>query len=198
MNILSIDTSDKVCGVSIEKNGKIKSYDKTIGLNHSVVLFDMIIDALKDSNIEVKDLDYIAVSNGPGSYTGLRIGVSAALGLSMPYDIPIVYIDTLESLSYNVKGKYKLSIIDAKANRSYVALFDKDNKRITKDEIINNDELKRLLSTYKIKGLKKVEGKTKSSSLIEASKHYDIKKSQVNINYMQASQAERNLKQNIK
>lgn len=233
MNILAIDTSANICGVSILKNNIIKTYDRTIGLNHSVVLFQMIDNALKDNNINMKDINFILVSNGPGSYTGLRIGVSAAIGLSTPNNIPIIYIDTLESLSQNIPSAgLMLPIIDAKANRVYTALFDNMGKRYSGDEILDidnfiriienfqknkklkikpyiyilgdavdiyKDKLKKILKYNNVKLVSKDYRYNNSKSLIILyNKFYKNrkKKENVNINYMQKSQAERNLENN--
>ena len=81
--ILCLETTSNICGVAIICNDKIlyeNNLDK--GLNHSITLFDNIDIALKKTKLSIKDIDVIKVSTGPGSFTGLRIGIAAALGLS--------------------------------------------------------------------------------------------------------------------
>ena len=105
--ILCIETTSNICGVAIVFDNKTiyeNNLDK--GLNHSITLFDNINNALKLSNLNMKDIDVIKVSNGPGSFTGLRIGIAAALGLSKPYNTKIEYVDTLDSLAHNILTNY--------------------------------------------------------------------------------------------
>lgn len=139
--ILTIETTSEICGVSIVEDNIIL-FENNInnGFNHSITLFDNIFNALKKCKIDVKDIDTIKVSNGPGSFTGIRIGVAAAVGLSEMYNTNIEYIDTLDSLAYNVHGKGDIiiSMIDAKNDRVYSALyFSNGPKKIYNDFIIN-------------------------------------------------------------
>lgn len=139
--ILTIETTSEICGVSIVEDNIIL-FENNInnGFNHSITLFDNIFNALKKCKIDVKDIDIIKVSNGPGSFTGIRIGVAAAVGLSEMYNTNIEYIDTLDSLAYNVHGKGDIiiSMIDAKNDRVYSALyFSNGPKKIYNDFIIN-------------------------------------------------------------
>ena len=139
--ILTIETTSEICGVSIVEDNIIL-FENNInnGFNHSITLFDNIFNALKKCKIDMKDIDTIKVSNGPGSFTGIRIGVAAAIGLSEMYNTNIEYIDTLDSLAYNVHGKGDIiiSMIDAKNNRVYSALyFSNGPKKIYNDFIIN-------------------------------------------------------------
>lgn len=143
--ILTIETTSEICGVSVIKNNKIL-YDNNIdnGFNHSITLFNNISTALKKCKINVKDIDIIKVSNGPGSFTGIRIGVAAAIGLSEVYNTRIEYIDTLDSLAYNIHNKKDIiiSMIDAKNDRVYISLYMcKGFKKLCKDFIINIYEL---------------------------------------------------------
>ena len=139
--ILTIETTSEICGVSIVEDNCI-SFENNInnGYNHSITLFDNIFNALKKCKIDMKDIDTIKVSNGPGSFTGIRIGVAAAIGLSEMHNTNIEYIDTLDSLSYNVHDKNDIiiSMIDAKNDRVYIALyFSNGPKKICNDFIIN-------------------------------------------------------------
>ena len=97
--ILNIETSSKNCSVSISKNEKIiglreQSYDE---YSHSKSLHTFIEEILNETQLSVKDLSAVAISEGPGSYTGLRIGVSAAKGICIALNIPLISIDTCKT-----------------------------------------------------------------------------------------------------
>lgn len=151
-NVLTIETSSNICGVSLICNDKVvyeQNLDK--GLNHSVVLFDNITAALKKKQFDMSDIDVIKVSNGPGSYTGIRIGVASALGLSEKHNTKIEYVDTLDSLAYNVLGKNDIiiSMMDAKNDRVYMSLYySKKMKKVYKDYVVNVFDLCNLLNKY--------------------------------------------------
>ena len=108
--ILCIDTTSNISSVAIIKGYKIL-FENNIdnGLNHSVTLFENISSSLKALNISMKDISVVKVSNGPGSFTGLRIGIAAALGLSKAYNTKIECIDTLDSIAthFFFLNKYK-------------------------------------------------------------------------------------------
>lgn len=143
--ILTIETTSDVCGVSIICN-KMILFENNInnGYNHSITLFDNINNALIKSNIDMSNIGKIVVSNGPGSFTGIRIGVAAALGLSEMYNTDVYYADTLDSIAYNVKNKNDIiiSMIDAKCERAYISLYYSNTlKKVDKDYIVSVDEL---------------------------------------------------------
>ena len=108
--ILCIETSTTNCSVSIAVDGEIVvlQEDNSNKYSHAEKLHLFIEKALLESEIKKTSLNAIAVSKGPGSYTGLRIGVSAAKGLCYALDIPLISIATLEALSYQVKLKWVL------------------------------------------------------------------------------------------
>lgn len=140
--ILNIETATKNCSVCLAENGKevVLTEYAGEGYSHAEKLHVFIEEALQKAGILFKDLDAIAVSMGPGSYTGLRIGVSAAKGLCYALNIPLLAIDTLELLARNTKVAEGVIIpmIDARRMEAYTAIFDKDYVRIreTKAEII--------------------------------------------------------------
>ena len=148
--ILTIETTSNICGVSlIAENNVIYENDLDKGLNHSITLFDNINNALK--NINISDLKKIKISNGPGSFTGIRIGISAALGLSEPKNIILEYVDTLDSLAYNVKNKndYIISMIDAKNDRIYLAIYNsKSLYKMSRDIVIDIETFIELINKY--------------------------------------------------
>ena len=149
--ILNIETSTKNCSVSIADSGKIIAFKELNNGNysHAEVLHPFIESILKEGNISKSEINAIAVSKGPGSYTGLRIGVSAAKGLSFALNIPLISIDTLTSLSFAVAIDCGVIVpmLDARRMEVYAAVFDKQHKRIReiKAEIIDktsfSDEL---------------------------------------------------------
>ena len=103
--ILNIESSSTNCSVSLSKNGELLSLKEKNNekYSHSTKLHSYIDGVLKQQNIDIKDLSAIAVSKGPGSYTGLRIGVAAAKGLCFSLDIPLISISTLLVLSKKIK-----------------------------------------------------------------------------------------------
>ena len=143
--ILNIETATKNCSVSIAKEGKTlfcKEMSEQ-GFSHAEKLHVFIADSLEALKIDFSDLAAIAVSQGPGSYTGLRIGVSAAKGLCYALNIPLIAIDTLEILTRQLTVSEGLIIpmIDARRMEVYDAIFDSQHTKIreTKAEIITED-----------------------------------------------------------
>ncbi len=133
--ILHIDTTTKLCSVSLAKDGVLLSlkeeYDEQYSHAEKLNLF--IQDVLAEAKITLKELNAVAVSKGPGSYTGLRIGVSTAKGLCYGLDIPLIAVDTLLSLAYGCRKKIEKQIqggdlfcpmIDARRMEVYTQLFD--------------------------------------------------------------------------
>ena len=137
LNILAIDTSSKICGVAVKANKNRVVYNENTGYQHEEILFVKIEQCLKKAKVDIKDIQKIAVSNGPGSYTGLRIGVVCALGLSVNNNIPIVYIDTLAQLAYSLKEKY--DYIDLNILGKNITDINQINEKIVsaKEELFN-------------------------------------------------------------
>lgn len=137
--ILNIETATTNCSVSIAKDGRMialkeannKSY------SHSEDLHHFIKEALEEASISITDLDAIAVSKGPGSYTGLRIGVSAAKGLCFALDIPLIGISTLESMvsQLTLKEGIVIPVLDARRMEVYSAVFNADYKQIRETRV---------------------------------------------------------------
>lgn len=154
MKILGIDSSAKSASAAVVENGKIiSSFYINTGLTHSQTLMPMIDSALKCADLSVDDIGLIAVNKGPGSFTGIRIGVAAAKGIADVKNIPCIGISTLESMAYNLTDINCIvcSVMDARCNQVYTALFEIKNgnvERITEDSAISIDELKNILKTY--------------------------------------------------
>jgi tRNA threonylcarbamoyladenosine biosynthesis protein TsaB len=143
--ILNIETSTKNCSVSIADTGKIIAIKELNNGNysHAEVLHPFIENILAQGGISKDKIDAIAVSKGPGSYTGLRIGVSAAKGLSFALSIPLISIDTLTALSFAISIDKGLIVpmLDARRLEVYSAIFDKKHEKIReiKAEIIDEN-----------------------------------------------------------
>ncbi|MEZ4838455.1 tRNA (adenosine(37)-N6)-threonylcarbamoyltransferase complex dimerization subunit type 1 TsaB [Flavobacterium sp.] len=143
--ILNIETSTKNCSVALAKDGEIivSREIAEMGYSHAEKLHVFIEEIVAEANIHFSNLDAIAVSQGPGSYTGLRIGVSAAKGLCYALGIPLIAVDTLEVLASQVAIEVGLIVpmIDARRMEVYAAIFDKEHQKIreTKAEILTVD-----------------------------------------------------------
>lgn len=139
MKILAIDASGIVASVAIaSENEMIAEYTIKNKKTHSQTLLPMIDKVLKFTDTDIKDIDYIAVTEGPGSFTGLRIGAATAKGLAQACNIPIVSVSTLESLAYNVFETDKLicSIMDARRDNVFGAIYarEKDGLEVIKEQ----------------------------------------------------------------
>ncbi len=126
--ILNLETATKNCSVAIAKNGQVLAFRDMaeLGYSHAEKLHVFIEEVLNEAGLQFKDLDAIAVGQGPGSYTGLRIGVSAAKGLAFALGIPLIAVDTLAILAAQAKvsdGSI-VPLIDARRMEVYSAVFD--------------------------------------------------------------------------
>ena len=141
--ILNIETATKNCSVSLSKDGQTLSCKEMAEQNfsHAEKLHVFIEDVLVENNFSYADLNAVAVSQGPGSYTGLRIGVSSVKGLCYALNIPMIAVDTLEILAKNISVKDGIIIpmIDARRMEVYSALFNVDytKRRKAEAEIID-------------------------------------------------------------
>ena len=137
MKILSIDTSSKICGVAILDDTKLlKEVSQDNGLTHSETLMPIIKDTLEELNLSLKDIELIVCDKGPGSFTGIRIGVATTKAFSDSLDIKSIGVSSLEALAYNVKEDGVIcSLIDAKNKNVYVGIFEKigDNFLLRRD-----------------------------------------------------------------
>ena len=125
--LLNIETATKNCSVSLAKDGETIALKELNdgGYSHAEKLHEFIKVVLEKGNISMSDIDAIAVSKGPGSYTGLRIGVSAAKGLCFALNIPLISINTLHSLAQaiTIKEGYIIPLLDARRMEVYSAIF---------------------------------------------------------------------------
>ncbi|KQX12106.1 tRNA (adenosine(37)-N6)-threonylcarbamoyltransferase complex dimerization subunit type 1 TsaB [Flavobacterium sp. Root420] len=143
--ILNIETATKNCSVAIAKNGETILCKEIAeeGYSHAEKLHVFIEEAIAEAGITVQDLTAIAVSQGPGSYTGLRIGVSAAKGLCFALNIPLIAVDTLKTLASQAKvseGKI-IPMLDARRMEVYSEIFNAnlEVEREIQAEVITED-----------------------------------------------------------
>ena len=135
MKILAIEASSLVASVAIINDDVITAeYTINNKITHSETLLPMIDEICRMTDTDVNTLDAIAVSGGPGSFTGLRIGSATAKGLALALDIPIVHVPTLDAMAYNVYGTDMIicPIMDARRGQVYTGIysFDGDNLNV--------------------------------------------------------------------
>ena len=154
MKILGVESSATSASVAVVCDGKVisQSFSNT-GLTHSQTLMPMVKKTLLKADVTIKDVDYLAVSNGPGSFTGIRIGVSAVKGMADPLNKKCVGVSTLEAIAKPLEntGVIAVSVMDARCMQVYTASFDCENgkmKRLTDDEAISIDELTERLKSH--------------------------------------------------
>ncbi|MCB0453788.1 MAG: tRNA (adenosine(37)-N6)-threonylcarbamoyltransferase complex dimerization subunit type 1 TsaB [Aequorivita sp.] len=153
--ILCLETATTNCSVAIAVDGKIKAIreENSQKFSHAEKLHVFIEAVLEEAKIDKKNLDAVAVSKGPGSYTGLRIGVSAAKGLCFALDIPLISTLTLEVLAQQVQCEncYVIPLLDARRMEVYSCVFNAEKKQIreTKAEILNENSFSDFLKEHK-------------------------------------------------
>lgn len=156
MKILAIDTSGTNCSIAIIDNDKIISeFNLNTGTTHSQNLVPMLEQIQKFTNIELKDIDIIACCTGPGSFTGIRIGIATVKGLALSLNKPVIGVSSLESLAYNVTNfdGTICSIIDAKNENVYAGIYSS-----TPSLVANNDYISDSINVL-IEKLKTISGK---------------------------------------
>lgn len=156
MKILGVDSTATAASTAVISDGKLLAVNfSNTGLTHSQTLLPMVDSVLKTAGLSVNDIDCFAVSSGPGSFTGVRIGVSAVKGLAQPLNKKCIGVSTLEVIAKPLSdtGVYAVSVMDARCNQVYTAQFDCKNglKRVTPDEALSIADL--------TEQLKSVEGK---------------------------------------
>ncbi|HWZ14801.1 MAG TPA: tRNA (adenosine(37)-N6)-threonylcarbamoyltransferase complex dimerization subunit type 1 TsaB [Mucilaginibacter sp.] len=160
--ILQIETATSSCSVALANEGKLLAVKEINARNvHAEVITLFINELIQQANIAYYDLDAIAVSCGPGSYTGLRIGVSTAKGLCFALDKPLIAIDTLEAMATGVMdseefepdaGMLLCPMIDARRMEVFTAIFNQHGDKIksTAAEIIDENSFAGLLETNRV------------------------------------------------
>lgn len=148
MKILAVDTSATAASVAVaEENKLIGEFSINTALTHSQTLIPMIDELLNNTGLSVNDINAVAVNAGPGSFTGVRIGVAAVKGIAFPKNLPCVSVSTLESMAYNMLGNDCIvcSVMDARCSQVYNALFRVKGctvTRMTDDRALSLTDLK--------------------------------------------------------
>lgn len=154
--ILNIETATKNCSVSLAKNGAIIAWREvnTGSYSHAEQLHVFIAEIMEESRLDFDNLNAIAVSKGPGSYTGLRIGVSTAKGLAFAQNIPLISVSTLRTLALQVTDDYDFIVpmLDARRMEVFAQVFDNDKQAISKTTatIIDENSFSDYLSKGKV------------------------------------------------
>ncbi len=160
--ILSIETTTRICSVALAQKGKLLSLREVNSKNsHAEILNGYITEVLAESHFSLSDLDAVAVSEGPGSYTGLRIGVSTAKGLCYSLDIPLINVSTLKSLASHTRENTKAELlvkenllfcpmIDARRMEAYTAHYSNrlEEIRNVEAEVIDENTYLELLDKH--------------------------------------------------
>jgi len=134
VNILCLETATNVCSVALFSDNQLLGYQEYhLEKSHSNLIPDIIDSTIRNVSIDKADLHAIAVSQGPGSYTGLRIGVSAAKGLCFALNIPLISVDTLQLMAVEVNktnfiGALLCPMIDARRMEVYASLVNSNNE----------------------------------------------------------------------
>ena len=141
MYTLFISTYDKLITIGLLLNGKVlEKLENLSSQNHSVLVMPMIDNILKNNNIKVNDLNEIIVVNGPGSFTGVRIGVTIAKTLALTLNISIKTISSLEIYAVSIKSNDNKLIEISDLKGKYIGYFNKDNELINDLIYLKNDE----------------------------------------------------------
>ena len=153
MKILSIETSSKICSVAIlEDKNLVKKIELNNGLTHSETLMPLIKQILNETNLNLSDMNLLVCDIGPGSFTGIRIGVATVKAFTDSLQIPSVGISSLEGLAYNIKDDGLIcSIIDCKNNNCYYALYELKNDTYTLLEAPKADSVQNCLNFFNYK-----------------------------------------------
>ena len=164
-NILNIETATEVCSVTLSRNGEtLFQKENAEGLNHSQLLSVFIEGLFKTNGVGLNGLDAVAVSKGPGSYTGLRIGVSVAKGLCYGLNIPLISVGSIEAMGYYMSANYTeyysgdrdnvlyCPMIDARRMEVYTTLFNSRGENLlpVSAEIIDENSFGEYLGKHRI------------------------------------------------
>ncbi len=148
MNCLAVDTSGSHLTVVIIKGEEIfVKYIEDCGLQHSITLMPTIENLLIEAGLDIKDIDFFGASVGPGSFTGIRIGVSTVKAFSYAFNKKVFKVTSFDTLAYNKKGGRNLAVIDARHGNYYVCGYDGENA-VTSPEFVNGEGLNNLKKEF--------------------------------------------------
>ena len=150
MKILAVDSSSVTASVAITENGKVLAENFiNNGLTHSQTLMPMVEKTINESGISVKDIDFFAITHGPGSFTGVRIGIASIKGMADALDKKCLPISTLEAIAEPLRNEDVIAcaVMDARCNQVYTAIFN-NGERLCDDKAVLIDELGEELNQY--------------------------------------------------
>lgn len=137
MNYLAIDASTEACSVALSYQGKVINRFELCPQSHSVVLLPMIDDVLKEANCKLQDLDGLIFGRGPGSFTGVRIGIGVAQGLAFSAELKVVGVSTLQAMAQQAFRRFQeqevISAIDARMSEVYTGNYRLDENEIMQE-----------------------------------------------------------------
>lgn len=205
MVILSLESTAPSASAAVVKDGKLLSeMFLNVGLTHSVTLLPLVKNVLELAELSVDDIDAVAVNNGPGSFTGVRIGVALAKGLAQPSDKKCVPVSTLEAIAYPFSDSNCIiaSVMDARCRQVYGAFFESaDGKimRLTDDDAFSLETLAEKIESFGRKVILAGDGADIAFEFLK-DKKLDVMKANPALRYQHASSvafiAERRLKNN--
>ena len=157
MKILAIDTSGQNCSVAIIDEEKvICDFNLSIGTTHSETLLPMIDEVCKTSKIDLSEVDVLACGIGPGSFTGLRIGIATIKGFALAQNKNVIGVPTLDALAYNIANFDGLicSVLDARNNNVYAGIYKYENDKVILQDDYITENLDTLIDILKVKNEK--------------------------------------------
>ena len=157
MKILAIDTSGQNCSVAIIDEEKvICDFNLSIGTTHSETLLPMIDEVCKTSKIDLSEVDILACGIGPGSFTGLRIGIATIKGFALAQNKNVIGVPTLDALAYNIANFDGLicSVLDARNNNVYAGIYKYENDKVILQDDYITENLDTLIDILKVKNEK--------------------------------------------
>ena len=151
MKILAIDTSSAICSTALlEDDRKLDEKKLDNGMTHSENLMPLIDKLLKENAVDLKDIDLFACSIGPGSFTGIRIGISTIKPFAEVLNKPIASVTSLETLAANVeKGDVIVTLIDARNNQVYAGIFDNNYNKLEEYMADDINNVIKIIKKYK-------------------------------------------------
>jgi len=140
VNYLAIDASTEACSVALQLNGKIYSRYDLCPQSHSLQLLPMVDEVLKEADIKLSQCDGLIFGRGPGSFTGVRIGVGVAQGLAFAADLPVVGVSSLQAMAQLAFIKYQqtkiMAVIDARMGEVYNGYFVLNSNNIMQEQLL--------------------------------------------------------------
>ena len=197
-NFLAIDTSSKYLSVlAVKGETQVLRYLPDCALKHSVVVMGEVDKALKEAGLTPEECDFFAAVTGPGSFTGIRIGISTVKGFAVATGKPLVSVTAFELLAYNIEDDNFYTVIDAAHSHYYVCGFDRDKKVIFAPSYLSEEEVQKKGNLYgfeelPLKNYKKIDIKDCLYRVVLAKSAFKSQKMEAL--YVRKSQAEENRK----